>query len=127
MTTHQLFNHDPESSPQGIALVAFIHQILEEHLAENVVTIDMTQRSVLFDTLIIASGRSVLHIWAITKKLLERLRQAKIKNVSVEGRPGSEWILLDIGEVVVHIFLPELRMFYDIERFSSVEKDATTL
>lgn len=127
MTKHKLLDHSLQSVHQDFDVVSVIRQTFDEHFADDVVTIDMTDRSVLFDTVIIASGRSTRHIWAITKKLLERLRQVKVKDVSVEGRPGSEWVLLDIGDVVVHIFLPKLRAFYDIDRFSRIEKDTSTI
>jgi len=89
---------------------------LEDAKAESVVTIDLQGRSVLGDFMVIASGRSQRHVSAIADQLLQKLRQAGIRNVRIEGLEGGDWVLLDTGDVIVHLFRPEIREFYNLEK-----------
>jgi len=89
---------------------------LEDAKAEFVVTIDLQGRSILGDFMVIASGRSQRHVSAIADQLLQKLRQAGIRNVRIEGLEGGDWVLLDTGDVIVHLFRPEIREFYNLEK-----------
>lgn len=89
---------------------------LEDDKAEDIVTIDVRGKSSIADMLIIASGRSTRHVAALAEHLLRRLKDAGAEGVKVEGLSASEWVLIDAGDVIVHLFKPETRAFYNIER-----------
>lgn len=89
---------------------------LEDDKAEDILAIDVTGKSSIADRLIIASGRSARHVGALADHLMHKLRDAGAKNLRVEGMPHCDWVLLDAGDVIVHLFRPEVRAFYGIER-----------
>jgi ribosome-associated protein len=97
-------------------LVKAILDCLDENKAEDLVTIDLTGKSSLADAMIIATGRSNRHVGAIAEHVLERLKALGVKDVHVEGLPFCDWVLVDAGDVIVHIFRPEVRQFYRLER-----------
>ena len=80
------------------------------------VSIDLAGKTTLADTMIIASGTSARHVSALAERLIERLRDVGIKRVQVEGLRAADWVLIDAGDVIVHVFRPEVRGFYNIER-----------
>lgn len=89
---------------------------LEDDKAEEIVDIDVTGRSSLADRLIIASGRSQRHVGALADHVTRKLKEAGVRQVRVEGLPQCDWVLVDAGDVIVHLFRPEVRSFYGIER-----------
>jgi len=89
---------------------------LEDDKAEEIVAIDVTGKSSLADRLIIASGRSQRHVGALADHVMRKLKEAGAKDVRVEGLPHCDWVLVDAGDVIVHLFRPEVRAFYGIER-----------
>jgi ribosome-associated protein len=84
------------------------------------VTIDLAGKTTLADWMVVATGSSQRHIASIAEKLIERLKAWGLKNVSAEGLRDSNWVLIDAGDVIVHIFRAETRAFYDLERLWSV-------
>jgi len=84
--------------------------------AEGVVEIDLTGKTSIADTMIIASGRSQRHVGAVADALLRAFREAGHKSVSVEGLPLCDWVLIDAGDLIVHLFRPEIRAFYNLEK-----------
>ena len=86
--------------------------------------IDLKGKSSVADTLIIASGRSHRHVGALADHVLRALKEAGHGKAKVEGLPACDWVLIDVGDVVVHIFRPEVRTFYNIEKIWSVEPSA---
>jgi ribosome-associated protein len=84
--------------------------------AEDTVTIDLTGKSSLADSMVVTSGRSNRLVGAIADRLLEDLRNAGVPNVRVEGMPHCDWVLIDAGDVIVHVFRPEVRAFYQLEK-----------
>ena len=99
---------DPHSG--GVeALQALIISSLENSKAEDIVTIPLDPAAALADAMIIASGRSSRHVSAIAERLMDDLGKAGWKNYSVEGLETADWVLLDLGDVIVHIFRPEVR------------------
>jgi ribosome-associated protein len=84
------------------------------------VVIDLTGKTEIADAMVIATGTSQRHIAAIADKLLARLKEAGHGRVGAEGLAGSDWVLIDTGDVIVHIFRAETRAFYDLERLWSV-------
>jgi ribosome-associated protein len=89
---------------------------LDEDQAEDVVCIDLAGKSSLADAIIVASGRSHRHVAAIADHIVRKLKDAGVGRARVEGLPNADWVLIDAGDVVAHVFRPEVRAFYAIER-----------
>jgi ribosome-associated protein len=86
-----------------------------------VIAIDLKGSSPLADTIVIASGRSQRHVAALADHLLRALKDEGFGRAQVEGLPHADWVLIDAGDVIVHIFRPEVRAFYQIEKIWSVD------
>ena len=84
--------------------------------AEDTVTIDLTGKSTIADVMVVTSGRSNRQVGAIADHLVEDLRKAGLRDVRVEGMPHCDWVLIDAGDVIVHVFRPEVRAFYQLEK-----------
>ena len=97
-------------------LLDFVLQQLDDDQAQEVVTIDLAGKSSMADYMVIASGRSTRQVASIAQKLAERLKQNGHGPVKLEGLPAADWVLLDAGDIVVHLFRPEVRSFYNLER-----------
>ncbi|MEF3365316.1 ribosome silencing factor [Methylocystis sp. 9N] len=89
---------------------------LDETKAEDVVTIDLRGKTALADDMIIATGRSTVHVGAIADKAIKALKVAGVVAPRVEGLPQCDWVLIDAGDAIVHIFRPEVRQFYNLEK-----------
>lgn len=89
---------------------------LDDDKAEDVLVIDLAGKSSLADAMIVASGRSQRHVGALADHLMRKLKDAGVGKVRVEGLPQCDWVLLDAGDVIVHVFRPEVRAFYGIDR-----------
>ncbi len=89
---------------------------LEDSKAENIVPIDLRGKSSLADHMVIASGRSHRHVSAVADHLLKALKDAGLGTARVEGLTGADWVLIDSGDVIVHVFRPEVREFYNLEK-----------
>ena len=109
-----------EQSPGTDALEALILDALEDDKAEEVVSIDLTGKSSVTDVMIIASGRSNRHVGAIADHLIGKLKDAGHGRAKVEGLKTCDWVLIDAGDVIVHVFRPEVRRFYALEKMWSV-------
>jgi len=94
---------------------------LDDDKAQDVVFIDIKGKSPVADGLIVASGRSGRHVGAMADHLLRALKEAGYGKCRVEGMPSADWVLIDAGDVIVHLFRPEVRSFYNIEKIWSVE------
>ena len=94
---------------------------LEDAKAEDTTTIDITGKSVLGDHMVVTSGRSHRHVGAIADRLVSDLKGADFGPVRVEGLPHCDWVLIDAGDLIVHIFRPEVREFYNIEKMWTAE------
>ncbi len=92
---------------------------LDDMKAEDITTIDLRTESTIADYMIVASGRSNRHVGAVADQVLEDLRAAGLAGVRVEGMPLCDWVLIDAGDVIVHIFRPEVRTFYNLEKMWS--------
>jgi len=95
---------------------------LENSKAENVVAIDVTGKTSLADTMIVATGRSNVHVGAIADHLAKAVRAAGYPTPRLEGLPNCDWVLLDAGDAIVHIFRPEVRQFYNLEKLWSADR-----
>ncbi len=98
---------------------------LDDDKAEDIVTIDLNSKSDIADAMVIASGRSQRHVGAIADKIMRRLKEAGLGTAKVEGLPACDWVLIDAGDVIVHVFRPEVREFYNLERIWSEAAHAT--
>ena len=97
-------------------LLKLVLQQLDDDQAQEVVTIDLEGKSSIADHMVIASGRSTRQVAAMAQKLAEKVKQAGFGPVKLEGLPAADWVLLDAGDIVVHLFRPEVRSFYNLER-----------
>ena len=94
---------------------------LDDDKAQAVVFIDLKGKSPIADGLIVASGRSQRHVGAMADHLLRALKEAGYGKCRIEGMPSADWVLIDTGDVIVHLFRPEVRSFYNIEKIWSVD------
>ncbi|GMM91766.1 ribosome silencing factor [Qipengyuania sp. MTN3-11] len=97
-------------------LLDLVLQHLDDDQAQEIVTIDLEGKSSIADHMVIASGRSTRQVASIAQKLAEKIKQSGFGPVKLEGLPAADWVLLDAGDVVVHLFRPEVRSFYNLER-----------
>ncbi|HTU12904.1 MAG TPA: ribosome silencing factor [Allosphingosinicella sp.] len=99
---------------------------LDDDKAIEVVTIPLAGKSNIADHMVIASGSSTRHVAAMAQKLSERIKRDLGRNVRVEGLPVADWVLIDADDVIVHLFRPEVRSFYNLERMWAFEDNAPT-
>ena len=102
-------------------LLALIMRELDADKAEDIIHINLDGKSDVADAMIIASGRSQRHVGALADKLMRELKTLGLGKVSVEGMPACDWVLIDAGDVIVHLFRPEVREFYNLERIWAPE------
>ncbi len=96
-----------------------IEKILDDNKAINIVSIDLKKKSYIADYMIIASGTSSRHIQSLSDNIVFELKKAGIENCKIEGKESNDWKLVDAIDVIVHIFHPEKRKFYDLEKMWS--------
>jgi ribosome-associated protein len=89
---------------------------LEDDKAEDILALDVRGKTSFADMLIVASGRSARHVGALADHIARKLKEAGVEQVNIEGLPHCDWVLVDAGDVVVHLFRPEVRSFYNIEK-----------
>jgi ribosome-associated protein len=94
---------------------------LDDDKAEGVVALDLRGKSSIADWLVIASGRSARQVGAIADHLADRLKQAYHRTFNIEGKRGGEWVLIDAGDIIVHLFQPEVRQTYNLEKMWSAD------
>lgn len=104
---------DPTSQPKMIDVI--LHT-LEDAKAEETVAIDIAGKSSLADHMVVTSGRSNRHVSAVADQLIKALRDSGFGKPRIEGLPHADWVLVDGGDVIVHIFRPEVREFYNLEK-----------
>ena len=104
-------------------LQAVIVGSLEDDKAENVVAMDLAGKAMFCDRMVIASGLADRQISAMAEHLSEKLKDAGLKRVQIEGKGGSDWVLIDAGDIVVHLFKPEARTMYALEKMWGEDLD----
>ena len=102
--------------PDADETLSTILDRLDDMKAEETITIDLRGKSSLADFMIVTSGRANRHVGAIAENVAKSLKETGIKNIHVEGLPNCDWVLIDSGDVIVHVFRPEVREFYNLER-----------
>ena len=111
------------------SLKKIILNTLDSNKALDIISIDLTNKSSMADYMIIASGTSSRHIQALSEMLLEKLKKNGIENCHLEGRDSYDWNLIDANDIIIHIFHPEKRKFYDLEKMWSelIPKERLTI
>ena len=98
------------------ALHKLVLESLDDDQAQDIVSVPLAGKSSIADHMVIATGRSTRQVAAMASKLAERVKHAGFGSARVEGLPAADWVLIDAGDVVVHLFRPEVRSFYNLER-----------
>lgn len=98
------------------ALKTLAMDALEELKAKDITLLDVSRLTSVTDLMLIASGTSTRHVAALAGNLVEKAKQQGIQPLGVEGENGADWVLVDLGDLVVHVMLPETRQLYDLER-----------
>ncbi|WP_413207482.1 ribosome silencing factor [Rhodospirillum sp. A1_3_36] len=109
ITSLQQTIHDPAT------LAGLVDSALDQDKAEDITIIDLAGKSSFADTMVIASGRSARHVTAMAENLKEKLKAQGLR-VTAEGQQQGDWVLLDAGDIIVHLFRPEVRAFYNLEK-----------
>ena len=107
---------------QKTPLLQKILDSLDDSKAENVVVIDLAGKTSLADTMAIAQGRSNTHVGAIAERVIKACKETGVAAPRVEGMPHNDWVLVDAGDLIVHIFRPEVRQFYNLEKMWSGDR-----
>ena len=116
--------HKPAKPAPQSDLLKRIITSLDDDKAENIVTVSLDGRSALADAAVIASGRSSRHVAAIAEHLSRRLKEGGYGTRPVSGAATGDWVLVDAGDVIVHVFRPEVREYYDLEGMWKVGRGA---
>ena len=106
---------------ESAELLELIVTSLDDDKAQDIVAINLTGKSSFAASMVIASGRSHRHVGAIADHLVRKLKETGMGRCRVEGLPSCDWVLIDAGDVIVHLFRPEVREFYNIEKIWAVE------
>nr|WP_245247651.1 ribosome silencing factor [Tianweitania sediminis] len=104
------------ASASGPSLLDTILASLDDSKAEEIVSINIQRKSSLADHMVVASGRSNRHVGAVAEHLLKALKDNGVHDARVEGLQSADWVLIDAGDVIVHVFRPEVRDFYNLEK-----------
>ena len=101
-----------------------LSKVLEDDKAEDLILVELQGKSSLADFMIIASGRSGRHVAALADHVAQEVKKLTGRSPSVEGMPNADWVLIDTGDVIVHLFRPEVREFYNLEKIWVSDKSA---
>lgn len=111
------YKPDPVSrAPSPEETLRHVLVSLDDMKAEDTTSIDLRGKTTIADTMVVTSGRSNRHVGAVADRVLEDLRKAGVRNLRIEGMPHCDWVLIDAGDVIVHVFRPEVRDFYNLEK-----------
>lgn len=105
-------------------LMSLVRASLDDMKAEDVVEIDLAGKTSIADAMIVATGRSDRHVGAIADRLVKDLKENGFGTPRVEGVPACDWVLIDSGDVIAHIFRPEVRSFYNLEKMWGADRPA---
>ena len=114
-----------KSRPDAEETLKIVLDRLDEMKAEDTVTIDLRNKSSIADYMIVTTGRANRHVGAIAENVVKGLGEAGLKGVLVEGLPNCDWVLIDTGDIIVHVFRPEVRTFYSLEKMWAPVRSTT--
>lgn len=127
-------NPETKSKPalSSAALNSLVQEVLDDHQAEDIVVIDLLGKSTIGDHMVIATGRSSRQVIALAENLIQALKAKGLVGIKPEGARQGDWILIDAGDVIIHLFRPEVREFYSLEKmweadFSDSDQTPDTL
>ncbi len=103
-------------APEAGSLVEALRTVLDDAKAEDIISLDLAGKTSLADAMIIASGRSDRHVGAIADRVAFALKERGLPSPRIEGTPVCDWVLIDAGDIIVHLFRPEVRGFYNLEK-----------
>lgn len=104
------------NAPDAGSLVEALKGVLDDAKAEDIVALDLAGKTSIADAMLIATGRSDRHVGAIAERVVQALKERGAPPPKVEGVPVCDWVLIDAGDVIVHLFRPEVRGFYNLEK-----------
>ena len=104
----------------SMQLSDFVVAVLDDNKAQEIIKLDVQRMTSVTDYMIVASGTSNRHVRALIEHVTDKAREAGRKPIGVEGEEGAEWILLDLDDVLVHVMLPKVRAFYNLEKLWSL-------
>ncbi|HJP35275.1 MAG TPA: ribosome silencing factor [Gammaproteobacteria bacterium] len=110
-----------QKQPPTKQLVTIVDGVLEDLKAEAVVSLDVKHLTSVTDVMVIATGRSSRHVRAVADALVERCKENHHRPLGIEGEESGEWILVDLADVIVHVMLPKVRDFYELEKLWDLE------
>jgi ribosome-associated protein len=102
--------------PDAAETLKLVLAQLEDAKAEDTITIDLSGKTTIADHMVVTCGRSNRQVGAIADRLLKAFGEAGLRGVRVEGMPHCDWVLIDAGDVIIHVFRPEVRAFYNLEK-----------
>ena len=102
-------------------MVNLITRALEDFKAHEIVNIELARKSAIADYMLVASGTSSRQVTAMAENLITRLKQNGVESINVEGIKFGDWVLIDSGDIIIHLFRPEVRAFYGLEKMWAVE------
>jgi len=114
-----------KSRPDADETLKIVLSRLDDMKAEDTVTIDLRGKSSIADYMIVTTGRANRHVGAIAENVVKELGAAGLKGVHIEGLPNCDWVLIDTGDVIVHVFRPEVRSFYSLEKMWAPVRSTT--
>ena len=102
-------------------MLTLIRKVLDDHKAEDVVVIDLRGKSTIGDYMVIATGTSSRHVSAVATELLQAMKDRGLVGLTPEGQRQGDWVLIDAGDIIIHLFRPEVRAFYSLEKMWEAE------
>ena len=113
-----------KTRPDAEETLHLVLRQIDDMKGEDTVTINLSGKSSIADFMVVTSGRSTRQVGAIADHLLKQLAEAGVRGVRVEGMPHCDWVLIDAGDVVIHVFRPEVRAFYQLEKMWATPRSA---
>ena len=110
------------AAPSPEAILALIRNSLDDMKAEETVELDLRGKTSLADAMIVTSGRSSRQVGSIAERVLFALKEGGVRQLRVEGMPHNDWVLIDAGDVILHVFRPEVRGFYNLEKIWGADR-----
>lgn len=105
-----------KTKPTGDDVLELVKTYLDNDKAENIAVIDLNGKTEIADYMVIATGTSQRHVGAMTDHIYRNLKNKGVKGIAIEGMPQCDWVLVDAGDVIIHLFRPEVRDFYNLEK-----------